>query len=735
LSQKIEKLRYSLLILLLYLHSPLYAQNKAVSDSLRRILASPIHDTLKINTLNELSLQYRSSLPDSAIQIVQRALALAKQKKYLKGEGVAFLRLGAAYYYKSDYANALTNYEKSLTIFKQINDNPNIASAINNIGAVYSVQGNYAKAMEYYLQALKIAEKVQDLKGMGYANGTIGSIYRIQGNQKMALYYFEKSNEFYTQANDKAGVAFSLQSISYLYELEKEYDKAINYQLKAIKIREEIGDKNGVAAGSNRLAKNYKEKGDLSKALIYIEQALMLYTEAQSKNGISASLDNLSEIYLTQKEYDLAISSALKCLKISESINYKEVMKNACLTLSKAFGAKNNFQQAHAYHLRFTNINDSILSEENNKRVANLQAALEDHRKQTEIDMLRKNQEIQELTIKRNYIIGIAASALALLSLSFVVLLLRNIKEKEKTNALLEKQKQEIELKNKELLLRNEEITTQRDILDEKNTEIQAKNEAITESINYAKRIQSALLPPQEKIDAILPDNFILYKPRDIVSGDFYWFSQLHSYFAFKKVEFVVIVAIDCTGHGVPGALMTMIADSLLKDIIDDKKILEADLILAEMHKGLVLALKEEETFTDGMDVALCLINKSQQTLTFAGAKSTLYYFQNGQFFFIKGDKVGIGGEHSNTDFAFNKHEISLAQPTTFYIFSDGYQDQFGGKEGKKFMVKRFRDLLISIHHQPMKEQKQILEDNLSAWMDEAGQRQTDDVMVLGVRI
>lgn len=282
---------------------------------------------------------------------------------------------------------------------------------------------------------------------------------------------------------------------------------------------------------------------------------------------------------------------------------------------------------------------------------------------------------------------------------------------------------------------RTNEVLQQKKEIEEKKQEIEKKNEDITASINYAYTIQSAMLPTQSEIAKFLPEHFILFKPRDIVSGDFYWFHHIGQ-------DLLVIVAADCTGHGVPGAFMSMVGNDMLNDIVIAREIIQPDKILQELHKGVRYALKQEDNKNhDGMDISICTINLEQKKLLYAGAMNPLYYIQENenkipQLFEIKADKKPIGG-HQNADEierVFTAHEISLEQPTTFYIFSDGFQDQFGGESGRKFMTKRFRELLFSIHHQPIPEQRELLSQTFQAWIGTT-HKQIDDVLVIGVAL
>jgi serine phosphatase RsbU (regulator of sigma subunit) len=273
---------------------------------------------------------------------------------------------------------------------------------------------------------------------------------------------------------------------------------------------------------------------------------------------------------------------------------------------------------------------------------------------------------------------------------------------------------------------RTSEIRKQSKLIMEKNEEITEKNKSITDSIEYALHIQQAMLPLKEKIDNALPVNFILYRPKDIVSGDYYWFAETD-----KKI---IITAADCTGHGVPGAFMSMIGSQILTEIVSDG-ITSADEILTNQNFRIRKALKQDTTENhDGMDMALCSIDKETHLVEYSGAKNPLIYIQNEEITTIKADKQGIGGDQIKEDFHYTKHEVQPDGNTWFYMFSDGYEDQFGGPEGKKFKIKNLRELIFKIHNEPPEKQREILNQTIEDWIGQDGE-QTDDIILMGFKL
>ena len=279
---------------------------------------------------------------------------------------------------------------------------------------------------------------------------------------------------------------------------------------------------------------------------------------------------------------------------------------------------------------------------------------------------------------------------------------------------------------------RTEEVVRQKEEIEEKNTRMAVLYEAITDSIKYAKRIQNSILPPASQINKHLPDSFILYKPKDIVSGDFYWFDY--------RAGNAYIAAVDCTGHGVPGALMSVVGYNVLNTAMHVVPAKEKAVspIIDHLNKGVSLALRQGEegqNSKDGMDVAICKISVKEQKLEYTGAYNPLYIIRNGskEVEEIKADKFPIGYYAEDKDRKYSNHTVEFQSGDTFYIFSDGYADQFGGPRGKKFMYRRFRELLLSMQDKPLSEHKEILDQSIEDWKGEL--EQLDDILVIGFRI
>jgi serine phosphatase RsbU (regulator of sigma subunit)/HAMP domain-containing protein len=277
---------------------------------------------------------------------------------------------------------------------------------------------------------------------------------------------------------------------------------------------------------------------------------------------------------------------------------------------------------------------------------------------------------------------------------------------------------------------RTEEVVRKAAEIEQQKEKIEELYKDVTDSIRYAKRLQESILPSDSLIKTLLPNSFVLYRPKDIVSGDFYWFEQANN-----KVLFA---AVDCTGHGVPGAFMSLVGHNGLKQAVNEHKLHNPSKILLDLDQMATETLNQgdgdgESNVRDGMDLALCALDKDNMKLEYAGAYNPLYLIRNGELLQTKGDKHAIGGRTYRTAKVYTNHEIDLLPGDTIYIFSDGYADQFGGSRGKKFMYKQFRDLLLGICHKTLDEQKETLNNTIEEWKGTFDQ--VDDILVIGVRV
>jgi serine phosphatase RsbU (regulator of sigma subunit) len=348
-------------------------------------------------------------------------------------------------------------------------------------------------------------------------------------------------------------------------------------------------------------------------------------------------------------------------------------------------------------------------------------------KKEQEIQMLTKDQQLKDEKIaRRNSVIWVISCG-GVVFLVLVILIMRAYRKQRRMFNLVKRQKEEITDKNLMLNQQNEEIIAQRDEIEKQRNQLENTHRQMTDSIHYARRIQRAVLPPEDYVTKTLPEHFILFLPRDIVSGDFYW--------AFIRENELIVAAVDCTGHGVPGAFMSMLGITFLNEIALRSQVSSAHEILNQLRSSVMKALHQTGKggeAQDGMDIALCIVSDKNKTLQFSGANSPLWILRNNQINEFPGDRMPIGYFEKAAE-SFTCVEIQLQTDDIIYIFTDGYFDQFGGSNSRKLGRKGFKHLLIEIQDKSMEEQKILLRNKFIQWKD--NNSQLDDVLVIGIKI
>lgn len=601
--------------------------------------------------------------------------------------------IGLAYKNQGNYNEALKEYEKSFEIFKRINNQKGLASSYNNFGIIYLKRGDYESAIDNYLKSLEIVESIGDKVTQHSTLNNLGNIYFQQENFLKALEFYEKSLQIKRELGDKSGIASTLSNIGGVYKLQGNYVKALEITMEALKTQEEIGDKSGIITSMNNIGSYYYSQGNFDKSLEYMLKSLKLQEESGQTDLLSSTLVDVGDQYRMKKQPEQALVYYEKALGLAKEKMGVLEMKRCYEGMAHSYSMLDDAKMAYDYSNKLIKLKDSLGKEQNQKMVAEMQAKFETERKQKE------NQLLIAKARQRTFLLyGISAFA------AIIVLLAVMIFVRYRSNRKLSM------------------------ILERKNHSINQQKEKITSSITYAKRIQEAILPRVDNIQNTFPDSFIYFKPKEIVSGDFYWFA--------RKGSEAFIAAVDCTGHGVPGAFMSMIGNDLLNQIINVQNINQPSEVLNNLHIDVQMALKQEEGTGnhDGMDIALCKVDLEANELEFASANRVLYFFKDKRddMMEIRGDMHSIGGLISPGERSYTSHKLKLDKGDTFYMFSDGLTDQFGGPDGKKFGPKNLKAFIYNNVDKPMKEQGELLKQKAEEWVN--GYEQVDDILVLGVR-
>jgi len=489
--------------------------------------------------------------------------------------------------------------------------------------------------------------------------------------------------------------------------------KGLDYYFESLEIQKSIDDKIGIAYSYNNIGYVYMLKGEKKKSLKYHLEGLRIQNQIDDKRGMSFNLFNISELYFESNEIAKSKKYALLAYDNAKELGMPDLVSSASEILSKIYEKENNPAKA-LYHLKLFRVMEDSLKNEEVQRMTSEQQAKYIYEKQKVIDDAEnEKQKIKEqaeyekqIAIEKEgkflqRIIIIAIGVGLLLVVAFLIFVFNRLTAARKQKAIIEEQKE---------------------LVEQSHNQLEVKNKEILDSIKYAKRIQSAILPPDKVVKSHLKDSFILYLPKDIVAGDFYWLE--------KRDNKVLFAAADCTGHGVPGAMVSVVCNNALNRSVREHFLTNPADILDKAREIVISEFeKSDENVKDGMDIALCTIEGLQ--LEYAGANNPLWIIRNDEIIETKPNKQPIGKFEMSQPFT--SHKVDLQKGDTIYVFTDGYVDQFGGVKGKKFKSKALRELLLSIQNVSMTEQKEVLQKTFNDWKGEI--EQIDDVCIFGVKV
>lgn len=698
-------------IFFFFTYSMVFSQSKV--DSLFKITQTN-DDALKILDayLAWDELIY-AKYPDSSVYL--NSIVVELSEKYLEeiadnakilsiktNMASALNNLGSTLNQQGKYKEALEYHQRSLALKKEIGNKKGMSTSLNNIGYVFLNQANTPKALEYFHKSLKIREEIGYKRGITGSLINIGTMYYQQDEFEKALEYYFRSIKVLEDINDKRRLAYAYVNIGHIYTHQGKIDEAREYFNKCLQLYSEFNYPMGMADVYNNLGVLYIKSEEYKKSLSSFEQALKLYRQVDSKKGIASALNNKAKSFLQMKQYSNAIKNATEALQLAKKTEVTIEIKGAYNTLYQAFEAIGQTTKSYEMFRNYISVRDSILSEENQKQAIR-QEIKYNYEKQATADSIRATEAqkvldaqitAQKAQIKQERTQRIALYIGLVMVVGFGAFVYNRLQITRKQKLVIEDQKGIVEEKNKEIL----------------------------DSINYAKRIQTAILPPAPIVNDYLPENFILYLPKDIVAGDFYWIE--------KKGSQVLFAAADCTGHGVPGAMVSVVCNNSLNRAVREYGLTKPGEILDKTRELVVGEFeKSEENVQDGMDIALCSIQGLK--LQYAGAHNPLWIIRDGEILETKANKQPIG--KCDLPKPYETHEKILQKGDTIYVFSDGYVDQFGGAKGKKLKAKAFKNLLLGIQHLSLEDQKTHLNQFFENWKAEL--EQIDDVCVIGLRV
>lgn len=567
---------------------------------------------------------------------------------------------------------------------------------------------NTQEAYEISLEALEKSEFHQYPIGRANSHRTIGNSYLLFGDYTNSVIHIENSLNLFKELCDRNGEAESLNLYGIVYSLMGKYELAItNFEI-SLDIMKELNNTVGIVKAMNSIGDSLIRLKKYKRALKLFEQTIKIEHDNEIYKGIV--LYNISEVYYHLDQLDQAEKYLNTCEEIGTKLNFELMHVYCCWLNGKIFIKRKQYEQAAII------LKKALASAYNIKAKDRVFNILEELAKLYELkgDYKLSLGYFKEYLVTKEEVINEESAKV-----------IKTIEHKNEV-ALLKREAEVEKIKNLELKKAYSEIADNRN-------EISKKNKEITDSIRYAKRIQEAILPSDNYIKEILPESFIIYQPKDILSGDFYWMSKVRNNL---NEDLIVVAVADCTGHGVPGALLSIVGNNFLRLCEAEATVNTPAEALDFLNKGLCDTLRqnpEESTIKDGMDISFLSLNQKDMKLYYAGAKSSLYLVRANTIIEVKGDKHPIGSFLGEKLKPFTNHEIKLDKNDQIYLFTDGYVDQFGGEFGKKYKLINFKKMLLSIHHLPMDEQKRIIRQSFQHW--KGGLEQVDDVCVFSIRI
>lgn len=697
-----------LLFTLMIFMAPVVVQ--AQVDSLRTELSKAKHDSVRMRLCITIAAQYTNNKVDSTLTYADKAEAFARKLNNKKGIADAQYQRAYAIYYSGNGDSALHMYERLIVDYRSLGDSGAVAACFNKAGFIYREKGDRLEALKQYDLALKANIENENIIEAAGSYLNIGLIHHDQGNLTEALKYQLEALVLYEQTKDPAKTCNALLRIGNVYCAMQDDSTGLIYYQRALEIGLKIPSKRHVAIALNNMASIYSRFGESDRAIDVYHQALQMRREIGDLNGASLILNNMGLEFTKAKKYDSAWYYINESYVLTDSIGYQEINMSNCKAFAELYAAQGEFEKAYDWFREYHVIFEQINAEESKNEVSRLSALLKAEESAREIEKFAQQKIIDDVALSqertKGWFLGIVLLGVALIAL---LIWLSNRKTK-KTNVVLETQKSE--------------IAEQKKIVEEQHRDI-------VDSVNYALRIQQAVLPSRNELKNIFPESFIMYKPRNIVSGDFWWIAE--------KAGVKVVVVADCTGHGVPGAFMSLIGTSLLNEIIIEKSITDPGIALNLLSEKVMKALHQNEDRAnahDGMDITLAVIDEEADLLMFAGANNSLYYTNiAGELHEVKGDRQPIGF-YVDKHQPFNVHTIPLGDVTNIYMFTDGYADQFCGNAGtqfgKKFKYSRLKTTLANVQNLNSLQQKEHMQKTFEDW--KGNMFQVDDVLMLGIK-
>ena len=673
------------------------------ADSLKHQLTLVKTDTGKVTLYTTLASNLLHENVTESFSFAFKGVSLSTKIKYDKGLAESYQILGNLYDFNSN-DSALFYLTKSKDLKYKLKDLKGVASLYTSIGTYYDKYGNSELALNNYIKSLKLFDSLGIPKGIAGSALGIGNVFATIKDYKKAIEYYQLSIINYEKINSPY-LSWAINNLATVYEKTNDRQKAKNLYEESLKLKIENNDFYGAVFSIDNIGLILHKEGKNQEALNYFFKALKINREHQlEKETFANSYKNIIESLLSinrNKEASLYLDSLWV---ITNQLKLSNLKLEYVKLKSAYYENTKDYKNALLYKDKYIILNDSFFNYDMNKKVSEADAKYKTEKKQKEIELLNKDNIIQQIKIdkqqaqKKWFIVGLICL------IALMAYLYKSYLQKQKANTLITSQKKEVE--NKNLI-------------------IEEKQKEILDSIHYAKRIQNALLASETILNENLNNHknyFIFYNPKDIVSGDFYWATEHNNKF--------YLAVCDCTGHGVPGAFMSLLNIGFLSEAIKEKNIEKPNEVFNYVRTRLIDSISSDGQ-QDGMDGILLCIDKTLNQISYAAANNEPILVSDNNIIELPKDKMPVGkGEKIQS---FTLQTIDANEGDTLYLYTDGYADQFGGPKGKKFKYKALNELLLSVVELPMHEQKEKLDTTLSSW--KMNLEQVDDILIFGLKL
>ncbi|UKN02577.1 tetratricopeptide repeat protein [Paracrocinitomix mangrovi] len=683
-----------------------YAQDKV--DSLWQVNKEAETPIAKVNSLLAVSTELLFTNVDSGRVVAKTALEMAKRYDFKDKVGKSYILIGRSYAWKASFDTASIYYEKAITQFNEINDLKGLSEVYINYGGVFYDQGDFVKTIDYWERSLKIVESIKDSSAIAVNLNNIGEVYEHMRDYEKAEVYFRRTLEIDSLIGDKKGIAYANLNIGYLALRNNQLDAAESRFIISNQLFTELRMLRPMASSAAAMGDVYMAKGDAKGALKFYSESQKIWNSSADNWGITEIKVQLARAHYLDNRLDSAQYYAEQGYQQAQKIKAKTLIVQSTNLLADIYERQGRVKDAFHYLKLYTQFQDSIFNRDNKDEIARLGVRYE-FEKKSYLDSLKtaQNQKVQKLEHQQEIADKERTLQFGVIILIGMILLFvfifRAYRIRTKTAKIIEEQKNKVE---------------------EQNELLEEKNRDILDSIMYAERIQSTILPHINRIKNHFADAFVIFKPKDIIGGDLYWFHEDESH--------AYISVIDCTGHGVPGALVGMVAYNALNHVVKDLGITETNEVLDTLTKIIEEEFtKDGQTAKDGMDMSFAKINLKINELQFSGAMNNLLICRDNDFIELKADRQPVGYFAKRSPF--KSQTFHLNTNDQLFMLSDGYVDQFGGDRGKKLKITQFKNKLLEYQSLGFNEIQSNLESFFNEW--KGNLEQIDDICIIGVKI